>query len=102
MQRPEGVTAGNYYVEVNAIGKDEKGHYLWKAESLTVDQLKSDFSPVVTARKAYITPGEGRIAVLQLYTFREITELGGINKSALTSSWIAAATICSGVCLRPE
>jgi hypothetical protein len=34
---------------------------------------------VVTVRKARITPGEGRVPVLQIFTFRELTDLGGLD-----------------------
>jgi multidrug efflux pump subunit AcrA (membrane-fusion protein) len=79
LQRPEGQTSGNYYLDVNAIHQDDEGDYVWKAENLTVEQMSKDFSPVVTVRKARVTAGEGRIPVLQLYTFREIADLGGLD-----------------------
>jgi len=79
LQRPTGQTSGNYYLEVNAIQQDDDGYYVWKAENLTVDQMKSDFSPVLTVRKVPVTPGEGREAVLNVFTFREIADLGGLD-----------------------
>jgi RND family efflux transporter MFP subunit len=77
--RPERKTFGNYYVEVDAIQKDEQGYFVWKAENLTVDQLRTDFSPVLTVRKVRVTPGDGRLPLLQVFTFRELEDLGKLD-----------------------
>ena len=79
LQLPEGKKTGNYYVAVNAIHQDDEGDFVWVAENLTLDQMQEQFSPVVTARKARVTLGDGRIPVLQIYTFREIAELGELD-----------------------
>ena len=78
-QRTEGQTTGNYYVPVNALRQDDQGYYVWKAENLTIDQLSGKFSPVVTVRRVRVTPGEGRVPVLQIYTFRELVDTGGLD-----------------------
>jgi multidrug efflux pump subunit AcrA (membrane-fusion protein) len=72
---------GNYYAEANAIGQDDAGHFVWKVENLTVKQLYEDFDPVLTVRKVRVTPGEGRVPVLQVFTFRELTETGELDPS---------------------
>lgn len=77
--RPERKTSGNYYVEVDAIQKDEQGHFVWKAENLTVDLLHKDFSPVLTVRKVRVTPGEARLPLLQVFTFRELEDFGKLD-----------------------
>jgi hypothetical protein len=79
LQLPEGETSGNYYTEVNAIQQDADGYFVWKAQNLTIEQMRSDFSPVVTVSKVRVTPGEGRFPVLQIYTFRELADMGGLD-----------------------
>lgn len=79
LQRPEGQTAGNYYVEINALEHDDDGYYVWKADNLTADQMLADFSPVVTVRKVRVTPGAGRVPILQVYMFRELTDPGELD-----------------------
>lgn len=74
LQRPEGETSGSFYVDVNAIHQDDEGHYIWKADNLTIDQMSTDFSPVVTVRKVRVTPGDGRFPILQLYVLRELED----------------------------
>ena len=79
LQRPEGQTSGSYYLEINAIHHDADGYYVWKAENLTIDQLSADFSPIVTVRRVRVTPGEGRVPLLQIYLFRELADWGQLD-----------------------
>ena len=79
LEQPEVGSDGNYYAEVKAIQKDDKGHFVWKVENLTREQLYEDFDPVVTVKKVRVTPGEGRVPVLQVFTFRELTEIGDLD-----------------------
>ncbi len=79
LQRPEGETSGNHYLEVKAIYQDDDGYYVWKAENLTIDQMSADFGPVVTVRRVRVTPGDGRVPLLQVYMFRELTDMGELD-----------------------
>ena len=72
LERADASGEGNFYTEVNAIHQDSKGYYVWKAANLTVQQLSTDFSPVVTVSKVYVEPGEDRIPVLRVFTLREL------------------------------
>ncbi len=70
---------GNFFIEEGAIQQDDKGHFVWKVENLTVQQLFDDFDPVLTVRKARVQVGEGRVPVLQVFTFRELTDIGDLD-----------------------
>ena len=76
LDKPDIAGPGNYYAEVEAIHQDDQGYFVWKVENLTQDQLFEDFDPVLTVRKVRVTPGEGRVPVLQVFTFRELTDYG--------------------------
>jgi hypothetical protein len=79
LEQPEVGSDGNYYAEVKAIQKVDKGHFVWKVENLTREQLYEDFDPVVTVKKVRVTPGEGRVPVLRVFTFRELTDIGDLD-----------------------
>ena len=82
LDKPEVGGSGNYYAEVNAIQQDDDGgHFVWKVENLTVKQLYGDFDPVLTVSKVRVELGEGRVPVLQVFTFRELKDLGGLDPS---------------------
>jgi multidrug efflux pump subunit AcrA (membrane-fusion protein) len=66
-------------VYLKAIQEDDEGHFVWKVENLTRDQLFEDFDPVLKVSKVRVTIGEGRVPVLQVFTFRELTDVGGLN-----------------------
>ena len=69
----------NYYTEVKTIQKDAEGHFVWKVENLTRAQLYEDFDPVLTVKKVRVTLGEGRVPLLQVFTFRELTDIGELD-----------------------
>jgi multidrug efflux pump subunit AcrA (membrane-fusion protein) len=81
LDKPEVGGSGNYYAEMNAIQQDDGGHFVWKVENLTVKQLYEDFDPVLTVRKVPVTRGEGRVPVLQVFTFGELTDIGDLDPS---------------------
>ncbi len=73
---------GNYYIEKDAIQQDEGGHFVWRVENVNAEQLLSgDFDPALTVRKVPVTVGEGRVPVLQVFAFRELTDIGDLNPS---------------------
>ena len=82
LDKPDIGGQGNYYAEVKAIHQDDQGYFVWKVENLTKDQLYEDFDPVLTVRKVRVTPGEGRIPLLQVFTFRELTDFGELDPTA--------------------
>ena len=69
----------NYYVEVNALQQDDQGYFVWKADSVTVDQLYETFDPVLQVSKVRVVPGDRRLPSLQVFTFRELVDMGGLN-----------------------
>jgi hypothetical protein len=70
---------GNSYIEVNALHQDEDGYFLWKVDNLTADQLYETFDPVLRVSKARVKPGEGRLPALQVFTFRELVDIGDLD-----------------------
>ncbi len=79
LDRPDVGTEGNYYAEINAIHQKGEEHFVWKVENLSIEQLYEDFDPVLTVKKVPVTPGEGRVSVLQVFTFRELTKIGDLK-----------------------
>jgi multidrug efflux pump subunit AcrA (membrane-fusion protein) len=77
LDKPEVGGSGNYYAETGAIQQDDEGHFVWKVDKLTVPQLYGDFDPVLTVRKVRVELGEGRVPVLQVFTFRELKRIVG-------------------------
>jgi multidrug efflux pump subunit AcrA (membrane-fusion protein) len=81
LERPEQEREGNYYIDVDAIQQDADGHYVWQAANLTVDDLYGTFDPVLTVRKVRVTPGDRRRSYV-VYTYRELTDLGGLDPAS--------------------
>lgn len=79
LEKPDVGGQGNFYAEDQAIQQDDEGFFVWKVENLTSEQLYEDFDPVLTVSKVRVTPGEGRVPVLQVFTFRELTEIGELK-----------------------
>ena len=70
---------GNYFVEVNAIREDGEGSFVWKVENLRASDLFDEFDPVLTVKKVRVKLGEGRIPLLQVFTARELTDIGDLD-----------------------
>jgi multidrug efflux pump subunit AcrA (membrane-fusion protein) len=68
---------GAYFVELSALYEDESGFYVWKAES--VDTVAAAGATRVKARRVQVTPGDGVLDFVQLFTFRELTDHGGLD-----------------------
>ena len=70
-----------YFADQKSIHRDADGYFLWKVNGLTADNLYENFNPVFTVTKVRVKLGQRVIRLLQSYTFREITDLGGLNQS---------------------
>ena len=70
---------GNYYIDVDSLQQDDEGYFVWKVENLTVDGLYENFDPVLKVTKARVVPGDGRLPSLQVFTFRELTDMGDLD-----------------------
>ena len=79
LDKPDVGGEGNYYAEINAIHQQGEEYFVWKVENLSREQLYEDFDPVLTVKKVPVTPGEGRVPVLQVFTFRELTKIGDLK-----------------------
>lgn len=79
--------AAPFYTDAKTIHTDEEGRtFVWKVDDRTVEDLKGDFDPVFTVSKVYVELGDKTLPILQLYTGRELTDLGGLdpNKDLVT------------------
>ena len=70
---------GNYFIDVESLHEDDQGYYVWKVDGLTVDDLYGKYDPVLNVSKVRVTPGEGRIPSLQVFTFRELVDHGELD-----------------------
>lgn len=70
---------GPLFVEVGALYQDDEGYFVWKAENLAFQQLRTDFDPVFRIHKVRVKPGQRRVPVLNIYTFRELVDHGDLN-----------------------
>ncbi len=68
-----------FYTSIDTLYEDKDGFYVWKAEGLTIRDLVGDFNPVFTATKVRVTPGERYIRAMQLFSFRELLDIGTLN-----------------------
>ena len=68
-----------YFIDVDAIHEDEDGYYVWKVENVTSEQLYEEFDPLLTVSKVRVSPGDQRLPALQVFTFRELADLGGLD-----------------------
>ena len=67
-----------YFVR-RSLQQDDEGYFVWKVENLTVDGLYENFDPVLKVTKARVVPGDGRLPSLQVFTFRELTDMGDLD-----------------------
>ncbi len=70
---------GNYFIDVQSLQQDDQGYFVWKADNLTVDDLYGNFDPVLKVSKVRVVPGDGRLPSLQVFTFRELTDMGDLD-----------------------
>lgn len=68
-----------FYIEVNALQKDDQGYFIWKVNNLTVEQLYDSYDPLLEVSKVRVTPGDGRMPALQVFTFRELVDFGELD-----------------------
>lgn len=71
--------SGPYFVNEEALHRDEQGHFVWKAEGLSIADLGRAYDPVFKVRKVRVQPGNRRLRFLQVFTYREVAGLGGLD-----------------------
>jgi hypothetical protein len=79
LERPNVGSDDNFYADVEAIQQDNEGYFVWKVQNLTVAQLYDDFDSVLTITKVRVEVGDGRLQLLQVFTFRELTDIGNLD-----------------------
>ncbi len=70
---------GPYFTEVGTLHEDASGFYVWKVEGLELRDLWEDYDPRVKVKKVRVTPGDGLLDFVQLFTFRELSDTGGLD-----------------------
>ena len=68
-----------FFVNEEALHHDEKGAFVWKADGLSIADLDRDYDPVFPVRKVRMTLGERRMRFLQVFTYRELADLGELD-----------------------
>ena len=63
--------SNDYYVEQNAIHRDDRGEYLWKIVEPAGNSARSR-GPLLTVKKVRVTASEQRASFLGLWTFRNV------------------------------
>ena len=74
-------------VELRAVASDERGHYLWKVEgggARTSGDATS--SSLARLRKVYVELGPRARDFMGLYTYRELTNAGGLKEGDLVAA----------------
>ena len=71
--------AGAYFAEVSSIYEDEQGSYVWKVEGLSIPDMAGEYEPVFTVKKLRVTPGDRYIRYLDIFTFRELADIGKLD-----------------------
>ncbi|MDJ0740536.1 MAG: HlyD family efflux transporter periplasmic adaptor subunit [Gammaproteobacteria bacterium] len=68
-----------FFTNSETLQQDDQGYFVWRVEGLTVADLGHDFDPVFRVRKIRVTPGERLLRYLQVFTYRELADLGDLN-----------------------
>lgn len=68
-----------FYINQDFLNSDSSGHYLWKAEGVSSQELSGNLAPVFKIKKVRVVPGSGKFRLLQLWTFVELKNYGNLN-----------------------
>lgn len=68
-----------FFTNEETLHQDTEGFFVWKAEGLTIADLARDFTPVFRVKKVRVTPSDQYLQFLEIFTYRELTDLGGLN-----------------------
>lgn len=79
LEAEHGAGDAPFFTNSETLQKDDQGYFVWRVEGLTVADLGRDFDPVFRVRKIRVTPGERLLRYLQIFTYRELANLGDLN-----------------------
>jgi len=65
-------------VNIKALYKDGKGHYVWKVENLRFNQVNEETTPVLTIKRVRVKLGKHRLALLGHF-FQEVVSTDAIR-----------------------
>jgi multidrug efflux pump subunit AcrA (membrane-fusion protein) len=68
-----------YFINEAILDEDAEGYFVWKAEGLTLPDLKGIFDPVFKVTKVRVQMGKRRMPFLEIWTFREVADIGGLD-----------------------
>ncbi len=68
-----------FFTSDDTLHRDKDGYFVWKAEGLTINDLAGDFDPVFKVTKVRVKPGERYLRVLQLFSWRELVDIGTLD-----------------------
>lgn len=68
-----------FFTNAETLHQDEEGYFVWQAAGLTIADLAGDFNPVFRVRKVRVIPSDRYLQFLEIFTYRELTDIGGLN-----------------------
>ena len=68
-----------FFTNEETLHQDKEGYFVWKAQGLTIADLAGDFNPIFRVKKVRVTPSDRYLQFLEIFTYRELTDLGGLN-----------------------
>ncbi|MGI9304308.1 MAG: HlyD family efflux transporter periplasmic adaptor subunit [Gammaproteobacteria bacterium] len=71
--------AAPFFTNIETLRKDDGGYFVWKVEGLAIADLEHDFDPVFRVKKVRVTPGSRRFRYLEVFTYQELADLGGLD-----------------------
>ena len=57
------------------------GHFVWKADGLAVNDLSGAFDPIFKVEKVRVQLGKQSYPFMQIFTYREVADLGTLDPS---------------------
>ncbi len=71
----------SYFINEDSIREDELGHFVWKADGLAVNDLSGAFDPIFKVEKVRVQLGKQSYPFMQIFTYREVADLGTLDPS---------------------
>ena len=68
-----------YMIEVDSLFEDQEGFYVWKAQDMQLEDLAVGRNPVFKVTKFRVKPGERFREYVQVFTFREMVDIGDLD-----------------------
>jgi hypothetical protein len=66
-------------IDVDSLFEDQEGFYVWKAQDMQLEDLAVGHNPVFKVTKVRVKPGERFHEYVQVFTFREMVDIGDLD-----------------------